>query len=32
MHRSYNRSFVTVERLYGFIPAVASGIQRIVQP
>jgi len=27
-----NRIFVTVECLYGFMPAIASGIQRIVQP
>ncbi|EDY21059.1 hypothetical protein CfE428DRAFT_1352 [Chthoniobacter flavus Ellin428] len=27
-----NRIFVTVECLYGFMPAVANGIQRIVQP
>ena len=27
-----NRIFVTVECLYGFAPAVASGIQRIVHP
>jgi hypothetical protein len=27
-----NRIFVTVECLYGFMPAIANGIQRIVQP